>query len=297
MMKNLNENKIDRRDMCKSLLALGGIALTGTAASAQETSPTPMPTPAPTLDPVLQDQRIADAVKRGATMEEIAKLREPVAKNPTEAVRALKTGNSRFFSGAARRPERSAAERRSQILAQTPFAVVLSCSDSRVPTEIVFDQGLGDLFITRVAGNVIDTGTLGTIEYGIGHLKSHVVVVLGHEGCGAVKAALLPPEVRALETENIQALLNSIVPAVSKIPKIRDEKAKLREAVIANVRLQVQNLKRIKFVQDAIASGKITVIGAFYEITSGAVDFFETDEELRVAQTNYDSCSFRTHLT
>lgn len=283
--------------MCKSLLALGGIALTGTAASAQETSPTPMPTPAPTLDPVLQDQRIADAVKRGATMEEIAKLREPVAKNPTEAVRALKTGNSRFFSGAARRPERSAAERRSQILAQTPFAVVLSCSDSRVPTEIVFDQGLGDLFITRVAGNVIETGTLGSIEYGIGHLKSHIVVVLGHEGCGAVKAALLPPEVRALETENIQALLNSIVPAVSKIPKIRDERAKLREAVIANVRLQVQNLKRVKFVQDAIASGKIAVVGAFYEITSGAVDFFETDEELRVAQTNYDSCSFRTHLT
>ncbi|MGI8542177.1 MAG: carbonic anhydrase, partial [Aridibacter sp.] len=177
------------------------------------------------------------------------------------------------------------------------FAVVLSCSDSRVPTEIVFDQGLGDLFITRVAGNVIETGTLGSIEYGIGHLKSHVVVVLGHEGCGAVKAALLPPEVRALETENIQALLNSIVPAVSKIPKIRDERAKLREAVIANVRLQVQNLKRVKFVQDAIASGKITVIGAFYEITSGAVDFFETDEELRGAQTNYDSCSFRTHLT
>ena len=297
MMKNLKENKIDRRDMCKSLLALGGIALTGAAASAQETSPTPTPTPAPTLDPVLQDQRIADAVKRGATMEEIAKLREPVAKNPAEAIRALKTGNSRFFSGAARRPERSAAERRSQILAQTPFAVVLSCSDSRVPTEIVFDQGLGDLFITRVAGNIVESATLGSIEYGIGHLKSHVVIVLGHEGCGAVKAALLPPEVRALETENIQALLNSIVPAVSKIPKIRDEKAKLREAVIANVRLQVQNLKRVKFVQDAIASGKIAVIGAFYEITSGAVDFFETDEDLRVAQTNTDSCSFRTHLT
>jgi len=249
------------------------------------------------LDPILQDQRIADAVKRGATMEEMAVLRDPIAKNPEEAIRALKTGNSRFFSGAARRPELSAAERRSQILAQTPFAVVLSCSDSRVPTEIVFDQGLGTLFITRVAGNVIDTGTLGSIEYGIGHLKSHVVVVLGHEGCGAVKAALLPPEERARETENIQALLNSIVPAVSKIPKIRDEKAKLREAVIANVRLQVQNLKKVKFVQDAIASGKIAVIGAFYEITSGAVDFFESDEDLRVAQTDYDGCSFRAHLT
>lgn len=286
----MNEKKINRRDMCQSLLALGGVALTGSAANAQQA------TPAPALDPVLQDQRIADAVKRGATMEEMAGLRDPIAKSPEDAIRALKAGNSRFFSGAARRPELSAAERRSQILAQTPFAVVLSCSDSRVPTEIVFDQGLGTLFITRVAGNVIETGTLGSIEYGIGHLKSHVVVVLGHEGCGAVKAALLPPEERARETENIQALLNSIVPAVTKIPKIRDEKAKLREAVVANVRQQVQNLKKVKFVQDAIASGRIAVIGAFYEITSGAVDFFETDEELRVAQTDYDRSSFRTHL-
>ena len=277
--------------MCKSLLALGGIALTGTASNAQVATPTPI------IDPILQDQRIADAVKRGATMEEMAALRDPIAKNPEDAIRALKTGNSRFFSGSARRPELSAAERRSQILAQTPFAVVLSCSDSRVPTEIVFDQGLGTLFITRVAGNVIETGTLGSIEYGIGHLKSHVVVVLGHEGCGAVKAALLPPEQRARETENIQALLNSIVPAVAKIGKIRDEKAKLREAVVANVRQQVQNLKKVKFVQNAIASGKIAVIGAFYEITSGAVDFFETDEDLRVAQTDYDSCSFRAHLS
>ncbi len=289
----MNENKIDRRDMCKSLLALGGIALTGAASNAQEATPTPTPI----IDPILQDQRIADAVKRGATMEEMAALRDPIAKNPEEAIRALKTGNSRFFSGSARRPELSAAERRSQILAQTPFAVVLSCSDSRVPTEIVFDQGLGTLFITRVAGNVIERGTLGSIEYGIGHLKSHVVVVLGHEGCGAVKAALLPPEQRARETENIQALLNSIVPAVARIPKIRDEKAKLREAVVANVRQQVQNLKKVKFVQDAIASGKIAVIGAFYEITSGAVDFFETDEDLRVAEIDYNSCSFRAHLS
>ncbi len=295
-MKNTNENKIDRRDMCKSLLALGGIALTGAAAAnAQQATPMPTPTPVP-LDPILQDQRIADAVKRGATMEEISKLRDPVAKNPQEAIRALKTGNSRFFSGTARRPELSAAERRAQILAQTPFAVILSCSDSRVPTEIVFDQGLGNLFITRVAGNVVETGTLGSIEYGIEHLKTHVVVVLGHEGCGAVKAALLSPEERSRETESIQALLNSIVPAISKLPKIRDEKAKLREAVIANVRLQVQNLKKAKLVRQAIASGKIAVIGAFYEITSGAVDFFETEEDLRVALTDYDSCSFRAHL-
>jgi carbonic anhydrase len=288
----MSENKMDRRDVCKSLLALGGIALGGLAANGQ----TPTPTPAPVLDPILQDQRIADAVRNGATMEEIAKLRDPIAKTPAEAIRALKIGNSRFFSGAARRPETSAAERRSQILAQTPFAVILSCSDSRVPTEIVFDQGLGTLFITRVAGNIIDKSTLGSIEYGVGHLKTQVVVVLGHEGCGAVKAALLSPEQRALETENIQFLLNQIVPSVSKIPKIRDEKAKMREAVVANIRQQVQNLKQTKYVQQAIAANKIAVIGAYYEITSGAVDFFETDEDLRVAQNNYDSCSWREHL-
>ncbi|MCU1290481.1 MAG: Carbonic anhydrase [Acidobacteria bacterium] len=288
----MGDKKISRRDVCRGLLSFGGIALAAGAVKAQDTRATQ-----PVVEAVLEDQRVIDAVKRGATMEEMAQLREPIAKSPQEAIRALKSGNSRFFSGTARRPELSAAERRSQILAQTPFAVVLSCSDSRVPTEIVFDQGLGNLFITRVAGNVIDTGTLGSIEYGIGHLKSHVVVVLGHEGCGAVKAALLPPEERARETQSIQALLNSIVPAVSKIPKIRDEKAKMREAVISNVRLQVQNLKKNKFVQDAITSGKIAVIGAYYEITSGAVDFFETDEDLRIATTSGgDFSRWRGHL-
>ncbi len=284
-------NRIDRRDLCKSLLALGGAALTGSALDAQQTTPAPG-----VVDPALQDQRVADAVKRGASMEEIAQLRDPIARNPQEAIRALKMGNSRFFSGAARRPEVSAAERRSQILAQTPFAVVLSCSDSRVPTEIVFDQGLGTLFITRVAGNVVETGTLGSIEYGIEHLKTHLVVVLGHEGCGAVKAALLSPELRGRESESVQALLNSIVPAVSTIPRIRDEKAKMREAVVANVRLQVQNLKKSKFVQRAVASNRIAVIGAYYEITSGAVDFFITETDLQIARTNYDYCPVREHL-
>ena len=287
----MNGNRIDRRDLCKSLLALGGVALTGAALDAQQTTPAPGK-----LDPALQDQRVADAVRRGASMEEIAQLRDPIARNPQEAIRALKMGNSRFFSGSSRRPEVSAAERRSQILAQTPFAVVLSCSDSRVPTEIVFDQGLGTLFITRVAGNVVETGTLGSIEYGIEHLKTHLVVVLGHEGCGAVKAALLSPEQRGRESENVQALLNSIVPAVSKIPRIRDEKAKMREAVVSNVRLQVQNLKKSKLVQRAVASNRIAVIGAYYEITSGAVDFFITETDLQIARSNYDYCPAREHL-
>ena len=290
----MDDNKISRRRAFKGMLSVGGSLVLGQAmANAQQKGTSSEPT---SLEPLSTDQRVTDAVRRGATMEEIARLREPVATNPRDAIRALKAGNSRFFSGTAKRPELSAAERRSQILQQTPFAVILSCSDSRVPTEIVFDQGLGSLFITRVAGNVVETGTLGSIEYAVGHLKTHALCVLGHEGCGAVKAALLSPEERAQETENIQSLLNSIVPAVSKISKIRDEKARMREAVVANVRQQVQNLKKVKFIQDAVTSGRIALIGAYYEITSGAVDFFETDEELRAGIHSYDQQNFRQHL-
>lgn len=289
----MNKNAINRRAACKTLLAFGGFTLANSTVNGQAPAPIRMP---PVPDNVLDDQKIADAVRRGATMEEIAKLRDPIARSPEEALRALKTGNSRFFGGQARRPEASAAERRAQILGQTPFAVILSCSDSRVPTEIVFDQGLGNLFITRIAGNVVDPGTTGSIEYAVNHLKTHLVVVLGHEGCGAVKAALLPAAERALETPSIQALLNQIVPSVSSIPKIRDEKAKLREAVIANVRQQVANVKKAPAIQAAIASKKIAVIGAFYEITSGAVDFLETEEDLRIGQSDYDGRSWRSHL-
>jgi carbonic anhydrase len=278
---------IGRREVCRALVAIGGLALGGGAVRGQTQEP---------AEVNLQDQKIADAVKRGATMEEMARLRDPIARTPQEALRALKSGNSRFFSGQARRPELSAAERRAQILGQTPFAVVLGCSDSRVPTEIIFDQSLGSLFITRVAGNIVDVATTGSIEYAVEHLKTHLVVVLGHEGCGAVKAALLPAATRSRETPNIQALLNQIAPSVANLPAIRDEKARMREAVIANVRRQVANLKRQPAIQAATMSNRIAVVGAYYEITSGAVDFFETEEDLRVAETSYDKAKWRTHL-
>jgi carbonic anhydrase len=234
---------------------------------------------APPPDP---DSALAEAIKQGATMEEIARLRDPIARNPTEAIRALKTGNARFFGGAARRPEMSANERRAQILSQTPFAVVLGCSDSRVPTEIVYDQGLGSLFVVRIAGNIVEPGTVGSVEYAIQHLKSYVVVVMGHEGCGAVGAAMLPGQDRSREPANVRYLLGQIQPAVAGLPPIRDRKAQMREAVISNVRLQVHRMKQNPVIAAAIKSGQIAVIGAFYEISSGAVDFLETDAELRL---------------
>ncbi len=245
------------------------------ASSGQRTQPV-QPPPAP-------DSTLAELIKKGATMEEVARLRDPIATNPVDALRQLKTGNARFYGGTARRPEMSANERRAQILSQTPFAVVLGCSDSRVPTEIVYDQGLGSVFSIRVAGNVVEPATLGSIEYAVSHLKSHIVVIMGHEGCGAVKAAMLPSVQRNAEPANVRFLLDRIVPSVRNLPPIRDEKARMREAVIANVRLQVHLLKQNPVVSRAMRDGKITVVGAFYEIGSGAVDFLETPEELRLS--------------
>lgn len=251
-------------------------------APSRKTTPAPSARTSPVLPAPEPGSALAEFVKRGATMEEIAQVRDPIATNPQDAIEALKRGNARFFGGSARRPEESAMERRAQILSQTPFATILGCSDSRVPTELVYDQGLGSLFIVRVAGNVAVPATEGSIEYAVTHLKTQVVVVMGHEGCGAVKAAMLPKASWQAESENIRYLVEKIAPAVAGLPTIRDAKAKLREAVIANVRVQTHRLKENPVIAPAIKVGKIAVIGAYYEIGSGAVDFLETDEELRL---------------
>ncbi len=264
-----------------SLVGFSAVAFaqTDTKQSAK-TAPTAAEKPAPGRE--AEDAQLRAAIEKGATMEEIAQLRDPVAKTPEEAIRALKTGNSRFFGGKARRPELSANERRAQILAQTPFAAVLGCADSRAPIELVYDQGLGDLFSVRVAGNVADPSTMGSIEYAVLHLKTRLVVVMGHEGCGAVKAAMLPEADRKGEPENVQYLLDQIVPSVEKIPALRDSKARMREAVIANVRQQVHKARVNPTIKAAMDKKQIAVIGAFYEISSGQVDFLETDDELRL---------------
>lgn len=219
---------------------------------------------------------VAELIKRGATMEDIARLKDPGANSPSEALQALKSGNTRFYSGTPQRTALAANERRAQIMSQTPFAVVLGCADSRVPVELIFDQGPGDIFGIRVAGNVVEPGTLGSIEYAIKHLKVHLVVILGHEGCGAVTAAMLDAQQRGLEPENVRFLLDRIVPAVRDLPVLRDTKARMREAVVRNVHHQIEQLRQNPVVSAATSRGHIEIIGAFYEIGSGAVDFLES---------------------
>jgi len=241
------------------------------------------------LEGILENQSLIEndldlgrVFKTNLSMREVAQLKAPTIKTAEEAILALKIGNARFFGGQRLPSEFSAIDRRAQILTQTPFAVVLGCSDSRVPTEIIYDQQAGDLFVIRIAGNVVEAGTLGSIEYAINHLKTRVVVVMGHEGCGAVQAAMQDEAERSFESQYIQFLIDRIVPSVSKLPRIRDSKARMREAVIANVRMQVHQLKQNPVVLEAMQKKEIAVIGAYYEISSGAVDFFETEAELSI---------------
>merc|ERR1712241_464928 len=122
----------------------------------------------------------------------------------------LQRGNARFWTGQATRPERSAFERRALISKQFPSTAILGCSDSRVPVEIVFDQGLGDMFVSRVAGNCLDTTTAASLQYAVHHLKVKVLIVMGHEGCGAIKAAQLPMDAIDKEPESLGTLLKDL---------------------------------------------------------------------------------------
>ena len=234
------------------------------------------------IDPRELERRILDAIRRDPSMEGIAGLKHADVQTPDEAIQALRDGNARFFSGQASRPELGANERRAQIMGQTPFAAILACSDSRVPVELVFDQGFGNLFVVRVAGNVMGENGLATLEYAILHLDIHLLVVMGHEGCGAVNAALLPEEKILAEPPALQALIRCIQPSLAALPAIRDKKARMREAVINNVRYQTALLREQEVIKQAEQRGQIRVIGGFYEIGSGAVDLLTEEDELRV---------------
>lgn len=209
---------------------------------------------------------------------ELAEQRKAAAarRTPMEVLAELQKGNVRFWTGQGNRPEKSAFERRALISMQFPNTAILGCSDSRVPLEIVFDQGLGDLFVIRVAGNFLDTATSGSLQYAVKHLKVKVLVVMGHEGCGAVKAAQLPLDAINREPESLSTLLKGMRQGLdaADLDTIQDPKAQDREAVTTNVRAQVEGLVRDEGIMKEVRNGELLMVGAFYEISSGIVDFF-----------------------
>ena len=196
---------------------------------------------------------------------------EQPAVAPAEAIAKLKEGNGRYASGKLQHPGQTTERRAELTKDQHPFAVIVSCSDSRVPPEIVFDQGLGDLFVVRVAGNVIDDHGLGSIEYAVDHLGARLIVVLGHQSCGAVKAAKETIAAKSKAPGHIQSLVTAIQPAVEATAK-----SDLGATVEANVKNVVQALRTsTPILKPKVDSGEVQVIGGYYSLDTGAVTFLD----------------------
>jgi carbonic anhydrase len=186
----------------------------------------------------------------------------------SSALQKLIEGNKRYDAGNFLHPNQTAGRRKEVAKKQKPFAVILSCSDSRVPPEIIFDRGVGDLFIIRVAGNIVNDEVLGSIEYAVEHLGTHLVVVLGHERCGAVDAAVSGGEVPG----HIKSIVDAIKTAVEKA---KSESGNLLDnAVKENVALVVGQLKSSEpILEHLVQNGDLEIIGGVYDLDDGSVAF------------------------
>jgi len=192
-----------------------------------------------------------------------------------QALQKLMEGNQRFVSGQMCHAHQAADWRKHLASGQQPIATILACSDSRVPPELVFDQGFGDLFVVRVAGNIIDSDILGSIGYGLIHLKTPLVVVMGHEGCGAVTAALKMIDGLAHETHYIAGLLNHIIPGLGDVASELEEKERVQAAVEQNVRQSVNRLQEVWRSSEILKDKPIEVKQAVYMLETGMVKFLD----------------------
>lgn len=195
------------------------------------------------------------------------------ALNPEEAVKKLKDGNQRYVAGKATHPNQTQSRRKETVGGQHPFASVLACSDAREPVEIIFDQGIGDIFVIRVAGNVVETIEIGSIEYGVAHLNTPVVLVLGHTHCGAVAAAVKDAQVQGSIVPLVEMIIPAVYTAKEKDPKLVGDKLMAR-ATEENIWQSIENLiSRSSIIREAIKKGKLQVLGAIYNIEDGTIDW------------------------
>ena len=192
-----------------------------------------------------------------------------------EAIQRLLEGNNRFRQGKARFPTVCKETLADLARGQKPYATILGCSDSRVPPELIFDANFGELFIIRVAGNVISPEVMGSMQYAGAHLHTPLFVVLGHEGCGAVKAAgdskLDDIEYRS----RIQTLVNNILPGLPEFDPHASPQEQLAQAVEANVRWSMHQMMETSEAKRAIQEDRAKLVGAVYEIASGSVRFLQ----------------------
>lgn len=187
--------------------------------------------------------------------------------NVQQSLKKLLDGNKRCVACKQQNPRQDARRRKEVSKGQKPFAVIVGCSDSRIPPELIFDQGLGDLFVVRLAGNIVDALALGSIEYAVEHLGTRLVVVLGHGKCGAVTAATKGPDAPG----HVGAIVKAIQPAVKKVQKMPGDL--VDNAIRANASSVVNKIKSSKpILAEMVNKGEIEVIGAYYNIETGAVE-------------------------
>jgi carbonic anhydrase len=193
----------------------------------------------------------------------------PIA-NPVTAWKALKEGNERFVAGKPEHPSQSVQHRASLAAAQRPTAVVFGCADSRVAAEIIFDQGLGDMFVVRTAGHVIDSAVLGSVEYAVSVLDVPLIVVLGHDGCGAVKAALAALDDGAVPAGYLRDVVERVTPSI--LLGRRDGLSRVDEFEARHVHETVaQLMARSTVIAQRVAAGILAIVGVTYRLAEGRV--------------------------
>ena len=234
---------VGRRDLLK-WLGIGGTGLAATAAGSLYWNAQEAVAQQPSTTPVKKPQPIS----------------------PNAALERLLEGNKRFVEGKRQNPNQSRLRLQETSVAQYPFASILGCADSRVPAEIVFDQGLGDLFVVRLAGNVISPTAVGSLEFATAVLGSQLIVVLGHERCGAVAAAVKGDPLPG----RIGTFVEDIKPAVARVKNKSGDP--VDNAVVANVQYQVELLQETSIMlAQMIAEGKLKVVGGRYDLDTGEV--------------------------
>jgi len=220
---------------------------------------------------LLAGTSVAMAAPALAAEPEVAAQAFP--KDAAEALARLKEGNARFAAGKTRHAHESANWRKQLVGGQKPFATILGCSDSRVPVELVFDQGFGDLFVVRVAGNVISPDVVGSLTYALVHLRTPLFVVVGHQQCGAVTAALAALGGSSQEPPGIRALVELIEPGLPKDLAGELTEQRINAAVEANVGWSIKQLRQLPGAKAAMEKQQIALLGGVYELGTGRVRF------------------------
>ena len=198
-----------------------------------------------------------------------------------DALDRLRDGNRRFVGNeSTTSPLLTPSQRLALTNGQEPFAIVLGCSDSRVPAELVFDQGFGDLFVIRVAGNIVAPSQVGSVEFAAARFGTRLVVVMGHSQCGAVTAAVEEVLGRTSnESRNLRSIVDRVRPSVETVVSGRPDRnvdALVSEAVRANVRASVDHLRHgSQILEELVLKGRVVVVGAEYDLETGQVRFFE----------------------